>query len=245
MFNSNPAFSDKIVEDLNDFERTERMSIKGTIIKTLFLLICAIVPFAAIWSQVDKGFIDKATLYAGGGALVAFILAIVIMSRPNTAKFLSPVYAFGEGLFLGAISAVLNTQFQGIVPQAVALTILCLLSMLFLYSSKIIRNTPKFQKVIFISMLAIAGIYLINFVGFFFNFTIPMVYSSDSWGIGFSILIVIVSSLTFIINFDTIEKAVVYCYPKNSEWYFAFGLMVNLVWLYLEILRLLSKITER
>lgn len=245
MFDTNPVFSDKNLSTVRTFDEDSTITVYGTVLKILLLLVCTAIPFVAIWTQVAHGFMDKVMLYGVVGAVVAFVLAFFIIASPKTACFFAPVYAFCEGLFLGAISAILEMQFKGIAYQAVALTFLCFFTMLLLYSSRLIQNTPKFKKVITIVMSTILVVYLFNFIGYFFHFTIPLVYSSDAWGLGFSILVVIVASLTFISDFDNIERAVIYCYPKSSEWYFAFGIMTGLVWLYLELLNLLSKIYRR
>ena len=155
------------------------------------------------------------------------------------------IYAIAEGLFLGAISAVYEAQFHGIVLQAVMLTIGVLLAMLGLYTTRIIQPTQKFMMGVFAATAGIALVYLVTIVLGFFHINVPFIHSNGLMGIGFSVFVVIIAALNLIIDFGVIEQGVAARAPKYMEWYSGFGLLVTLVWLYLEILRLLSKLASR
>jgi uncharacterized YccA/Bax inhibitor family protein len=158
---------------------------------------------------------------------------------------MAPIYAISEGVLIGGASLILEQAYPGIAIQAVSLTMLALFSMLALFKAGLIKCSEKFRSVIFISTLSICGIYLINFIGHFFNMQIPFLFTSSPIGIGFSLIVVGIAALNLIIDFDFIEKGSQYFLPKNMEWYGAFGLMVTLVWLYIEIINLLAKLRDR
>ena len=150
-----------------------------------------------------------------------------------------------EGLFLGGISAVFNVSYPGIVIQAVLATFATMFSMLGLYRMGVIKCTDKFRSIVFISTISIAVLYLMQWIGSFFHYSIPAIFGTGTIGIGFSILVVGIAALNLILDFDFIEKGSQAMLPKDYEWYGAFGLMVTLVWLYIEILRLLAKLRDR
>lgn len=143
------------------------------------------------------------------------------------------------------LAVFFEASYPGIVSQAVAGTFAALFSMLILYRAKLIQCTDKFRSVIFIATCSIAVLYLINFIGHFFHYAVPVINSSSNFGIAFSIIVVIIAALNLIIDFDFIERGARNMLPKDMEWYGAFGLMVTIVWLYLEILRLLAKLQDR
>ena len=179
------------------------------------------------------------------GFVVSIISFIVIMFNKNSLRFMAPIYALGEGAVLGGVSAMTEQAYPGIAMQAVGATLISLFSMLVLYRAGVIKCSEKFRSVILIATLSIAGIYLIQFIGHFFHMSIPQIFTSSNIGIGFSIFVVAIAALNLIIDFDFIEKGSQYLLPKNMEWYGAFGLMVTLVWLYIEILNLLAKMRDR
>ena len=160
-------------------------------------------------------------------------------------KVLVPVYAVCEGLFLGGISATMEASYPGIVSQAVVGTFAALFSMLILYRANIIRCDDKFRSVIFIATLSVALIYLIDFIGHFFGYAVPLINTSTNFGLGFSVVVILIAALNLIIDFDFIERGAQNFLPKDYEWYGAFGLMITIVWLYLEILKLLAKLSDR
>ncbi len=222
------------------------MSASGTLLKTLFLTLFMSLTFAYTWALQIAGFSDKVNILSTVGVLGGFILVMVICFAPKN-KFLSlttPVYALLEGLFLGGVSAAVNMMYPGIVFQAVLGTLLAIVGMYVCYSTKLLRATDTFRKVIFISTFAIAGLYILQLVLSFFRISIPLLFTSSPVGILFSIVVVIVAALNLVLDFDFIDRASGNA-PKYMEWYGAFSLMVTIVWLYIEMLRLLSKIYSR
>jgi uncharacterized YccA/Bax inhibitor family protein len=178
-------------------------------------------------------------------AIAALGVAIVTIFKPRIAMFTGPIYAILEGAVLGAISAMYNAQFKGIVLQAVLATLSVFAVMLFLYATRLVRVTKRFRMIIVGAMLGIMVMYLLSFVASLFGATVPFLDQPTPMGIGISVLIVGVASFNLMLNFDLIESGVVAKAPRYMEWYGAFGLMIALVWLYLEILRLLSLLKRR
>lgn len=219
------------------------MSVSGTIDKAFLMFLCAIVPAFYTWNQFTLGFTDKANMLMMVGLIVGFVFALVSSFTRN--KIFMVLYAICEGLFLGGISAVFNQAYPGIVIQAVLATFASMFTMLGLYKFNIIKCTDKFRSVVYISTISIAVLYLMQWIASFFHYSIPAIFGAGTIGIGFSVIVVGVASLNLILDFDFIEKGVQNMLPKDFEWYGAFGLMVTLVWLYLEILRLLAKLRDR
>ena len=236
ILNENYAAQERVLQG-------EPMTVNGTIQITAFLGLLLVASAEFCWSRFTLGYTDMGMMLTAGGAIVGFILALVIAF--TRVKYLIPVYAACEGLFLGGISASFEASYPGIVSQAVAGTFAALFSMLILYRAKLIQCTDKFRSVIFIATCSIAVLYLINFIGHFFHYAVPVINSSSNFGIAFSIIVVIIAALNLIIDFDFIERGARNMLPKDMEWYGAFGLMVTIVWLYLEILRLLAKLQDR
>lgn len=236
----------------NSFNTEERvyegepMTISGAINKTLTLLALVTVSAGYTWYLMASGFTDKASMLCLGGAVAGFILALVIIfSRGRLAPVLSPFYAIAEGFFIGGISSFFEAAYSGIVMQAVAGTLAALLSMLLLYRAKVIQCTDKFRAVLFTATMSIGVIYLIQIIASLFGRGIPQIFTSSAIGIGFSVVVVLIAAFNLIVDFDFIEKGAENMLPKAFEWYGAFGLMVTLIWLYLEILRLLAKLADR
>ena len=239
---TNPVFNQNIMERALD---SEPMTINGSINKSFVLLALLFATSLVVWDLFTKGYTDKAYALGTAGFIISIVSFIVIMFNRKALPIAAPIYAASEGLLLGGISAVVETKYPGIALQAIGLTMMCLFSMLFLYRVGVIKCTDKFRSTIFIATLSIAGIYLINFIGSFFGMQVPQIFTSSTLGIGFSLLVVGIASLNLIIDFDFIEKGSQNMLPKIYEWYGAFGLMVTLVWLYIEILNLLMKLKER
>ena len=239
---SNPILNEKFTDQERVLDG-EPMTVNGTIQVTAFLAILLVAAAAFVWSRMTLGYTDLAVMLTGGGAIVGFILALIICFTRT--KFLIPVYAVCEGLFLGGISATFEASYPGIVSQAVAGTFAALFAMLILYRTNMIRCTDKFRSVIFIATLSIAAVYLVDFIGSFFHMHVPMINAATPAGIAISAVICVIAALNLIIDFDFIERGSQMMLPKDMEWFGAFGLMVTLVWLYLEILRLLAKLQDR
>jgi len=219
------------------------MTVNGTLDKTFLLFLCAILPAAYTWNRFTLGFTDQANMLMAVGAIAGFVLALIVAFTKN--KYLTPVYAMCEGLFLGGISAVFNQSYPGIVIQAVIGTFATMFTMLGLYRMGIIKCSDKFRSIIYIATISVAVLYLIQFIGSFFHYSIPAIFGAGTIGIGFSILVVGIAALNLILDFDFIERGSQAMLPKDYEWFGAFGLMVTLVWLYIEILRLLAKLRDR
>lgn len=248
MQSSNPTLATNPFEKAGRaVDASEAMTIQGTANKTLLLLLCCLLTAGYTWNLFLKsGNASALTPWLWIGGIGGFILALVTVFKMQWAPVTAPLYAAFEGLFVGGISSVLEAVFPGIVIQAVALTFGTLAIMLLLYQSGIIKATEKFKLGVFAATGAIALFYLVSIVLSFFGVQIPLVYGNGWFGIGFSVIVVIVAALNLVIDFDFIEKgAEARNVPKYMEWYGAFALMVTLIWLYLEILRLLSKVRSR
>lgn len=174
--------------------------------------------------------------------IAALVLGLVIAFKPKLAPALSPIYSLGYGVFLGAISKAFEVQFEGIVLQAVGATLGVALVMLFLYATRVVRVTNKFRSVIIGATLGIMAFYLVGLVVSLFGGDIPLVNSNSGWGILFSVVVAGVAALNLLLDFDFIERASAAGAPKYMEWYAGFGVTVTIIWLYLEILRLLAKL---
>lgn len=238
---SNPILSK--MDNINEQMLEGRpMTVSGTIGKTFVLLLVAAISASAVVYEAMMGYADKVmtimTIALFGGLITGLVTAFV----PKLAKYLAPVYAFAEGALLAAITLIAETQFPGIAFQAVTGTFVAFFVMLFLYRVGAIRATEKFRATIVSALLTILVLYLINIVGSFFNFQIPFLTGSSPVSILVSGIIVVVASLSLILDFDFIEQGSKNLLPKDYEWYGSFGLLVTLVWLYIEILNLLSKL---
>jgi uncharacterized YccA/Bax inhibitor family protein len=173
------------------------------------------------------------------------VLCLITCFKKEWAPITGSLYAAAEGLFVGALSALYETQFNGIVLQAVLLTIGVLLALLAAYSMRLIKATENFKLGVVAATGGIALVYLATIVLGFFGIHIPYIHESGLVGIGFSVFVVIIAALNLVLDFDFIENGCAHGAPKYMEWYAAFGLVVTLVWLYVEILRLLAKISSR
>jgi uncharacterized YccA/Bax inhibitor family protein len=248
---SNPTLKDSIFKTGDyAYSDNEVMTIQGTVNKIFIMLLLVVLGAVYTWNIFYKA-VDPASGASGitgwliGGALGGFVLALVITFKRDWSPYLAPIYAVLEGLFLGGISALFEAKFHGIVIQAVALTFGTLFCLLFLYKSRIINVTEKFKLGVFAATGAIALFYLVIMVLNMFHVNVDFYAGNSLFSIGISVFIVIIAALNLVLDFDFIEKGAVSGAPKYMEWYGAFGLMVTLVWLYLEILRLLSKLNSR
>ncbi|MGV8932821.1 MAG: Bax inhibitor-1/YccA family membrane protein [Luteimonas sp.] len=252
MRSGNPALKESTFLDLGSGTVVSRdagaMTLNGTVNKTGFLLLLTVLTAAYAWSQTitPQGEVAAgASLYLWGGVIGGFILAMVTVFKKQWAPITAPMYALVEGFFLGSISAIYNQQFQGIVMQAVLLTFGTLFALLFAYRSGWIKATENFKMGVVAATGGIALVYLATIVLGFFGINIPMIHDSGMVGIGFSLFVVVIAALNLVLDFDLIETGVEKGAPKYMEWYGAFALMVTLVWLYIEFLRLLSKLQSR
>jgi uncharacterized YccA/Bax inhibitor family protein len=223
----------------------ERMTLQGSINKSFLLLVVLLAGALWPWSQYlsggDASVVGPSILI---GALGGFILALVISFKATLAPYLAIPYAALEGLALGGISALLERRYPGIAIQAVGLTFAVLAVMLTAYSMRLIRATQQFRSIVIGATGAIALLYLVSMVLGLFHVTVPVLNEASPLGIIISLVICGVAALNLILDFDLIESGVAQGAPRYMEWYSAFGLLVTLVWLYMEILRLLSKVRD-
>jgi uncharacterized YccA/Bax inhibitor family protein len=260
---SNPALNDKAFEravetdagwaagtqvasppiDRSPATATDTMTVNGTIWATAALLVLVIAGGVYGWNAVD---VTADTVSFPGWmfpvALVAFGVAMVTCFKPNLARFSAPVYALLQGAFLGAISGVYNTAYDGIVLQAVSLTIGVFAVMLFLFATRIVKVTEKLRMGVIAATGAILLVYIVNMVLSLFGASVPFLHDSSPLGILISLVIVGVAAFNLLLDFDFVERGVAAGASRHMEWYAAFGLVITIIWLYLELLRLLGKL---
>jgi uncharacterized YccA/Bax inhibitor family protein len=248
---SNPAMKESIFEKAALVSSSSgTMTVKGSVIKTFLLIAMTIFAASYTWYTVFYANNPTAvTPWLWGGLISGFILALIICFVPKTSPYLAPLYAAAEGFALGAISAFFEIafyeKFPGIVLTAMSITLLTALVMLFCYQTRLIRVTNKLRSVIIIATMSIAVFYFVVIILNLFKVATPFYHGSSLLSIGISVVIVVIAALNLLLDFDFIEQGAKAGAPKYMEWYGAFGLLVTLVWLYLEILRLLSKIALR
>ena len=245
---NNPAFNQEVLaENVIDIPNGEVMTVNGAINKTAICLLLVVMAGAFVWNLALKGYMDMVQSLTFVSAIVAMIMGfVIIFKRQSQAiQFLVPLYALFEGAFLGGVSFMFETYFPGVVLTAVKATILCVAVMLFLFKTGIIKVTDTLRAGIIMCTATIAGIYLIDILLSFFGIRVPFLYSTSPVGIGVSVIVVIVAAFNLLLDFDFIYQASQRFMPKFMEWYGAFGLMVTIVWLYIELLKLLAKFQRR
>jgi uncharacterized YccA/Bax inhibitor family protein len=241
---SNPVLNEKAFRDV--VATGEAMTLQGTVNKTGLLLLCAVVTAAWTWGMAHSQTPEAAIPWMWGGVLGGFVVALITTFKAQWSPITAPIYALLEGLALGGISAYFERMYPGVAMQAVGLTFGTLFVMLLAYKTGIIRATQGFKMGVIAATGGIAVLYIVEMVlGGFFHVAVPAINGSGLVGIGFSLFVVIIAALNLVLDFDMIESAVSAGAPKYMEWYGAFGMMVTLVWLYLEMLRLLSKMRRR
>ncbi len=223
------------------------MTINGTLSKLGLMAVLMAVAGGATWYQYALGYFDKVNVITTVGLIVGFVLAMIICFARKAMPILVPIYAFAEGAALAGLSCMFESMCPGVVIQAVALTFVTFFAMLFLYATRVIQATEKFKGTIITATFAVMIFYIINLVLSLFHINIPMMSISDGsmLSIGVSVAITLLAAFNLIIDFDFIEQGARNFFPKEYEWFGAFGLMVTLVWLYMEVLRLLSKLNSR
>lgn len=222
------------------------MTVQGTINKSFILLAFLMVPAWFVWNKfMETQDFSSVNLYFFGGLIGGFVLVLVIVFKPGLSPFLAPLYAVCEGAFLGGLSAFFETRYPGIALQAVMLTVGIFLAMLILYSARVLRATPAFTRGGIMATGGVMIVYLIGFVMSFFGAGIPYIHGSGMIGIGFSLVVIVIAALNLILDFALIERGAEQGAPRYMEWFGAFALLVTLVWLYIEVLRLLAKLRDR
>lgn len=238
MNSGNPTLNEKMFKPVG-FEGTSHMTESGAYNKTAILLLIALATASYTYANQLTGLMMI-------GAIGGFILAIATAFKQNWSPVTAPLYAALEGLFLGGVSFVFEKAYPGIVTNAIMLTFAVMAIMFFVFRYEIIKVTDKVRSMIMIGTGAIFIVYLVGFIMSFFGAEIPMIHSNGPVGIGFSLVVVGIASFNLLLDFDFIQRAGRSGrFPKYMEWYGAFALMVTLVWLYLEILRLLAKLQDR
>lgn len=239
----NPALTADTFQGVRSVTADDVMTIEGTVNKTAISLVILLA--AATWTWNMRLGDPRVGIWMMAGVIGGFATAMVTIFRKTWAPYTTPAYAAFEGLALGGISAVFESRYPGIASQAVFLTFGTLGALLLAYRSGWIRPTENFKLGITAATGGIALVYLVGFVISLFGARIPLIHGSGTVGILFSMLVVTVAALNLVLDFDFIEEAAERGAPKYLEWYGAFGLLVTLVWLYLEMLRLLAKLQER
>ena len=243
MRSGNPTLTSNTFERYHGAVYDRTMTLNGTVLKSFILLFIVMITAMYSWQQYFAGKDVMGLILVG--AIGSLIVGIITVFVPKIAPFTAPVYAALEGLFVGSISAHYEAFFEGITLQAILLTFGVFLALLFAYTTRIIKPTQNFRLGVAAATGGIFIVYLLNFILSFFGMNVPFLHDNSGIGIGISIFIVIIAALNLVLDFDFIEQGVAGGSPKYMEWYGAFGLIVTLIWLYLEILRLLAKINSR
>lgn len=243
----NPTLTEKQFQQTVTISDGSTMTVRGTMNKFGFLMLMVMAGAAFAWNYFNAGKDISPLLLTG--ALGGLVVALVIVFKKEWSGFLAPAYAILEGLFVGAISAYFNLIFQekypDIIMHAVLITFAVAASMYLLYTFRVIKVTEKFRSVLIIATASIALFYLLTWVLGFFGIHFAFLSTGSTFGIVFSLIVVVIAALNLLLDFDMIEQGSAAGAPKFMEWYGAFGLLVTLVWLYLEILRLLAKLNSR
>jgi uncharacterized YccA/Bax inhibitor family protein len=226
---------------LIDYQET--MTVNGTINKSLIMLLLLVASASFTWMMTSSGYNPLPFLI--GGAVVGLILVLAASFKPHLSGYLAPGYAFFEGLFIGAVSALFESMYPGIVIQAVGATFTTFLVCFLLYKYQIVKVTEKFKSVVIGATITIAIYYVITWLLSMFTSFQPVHYGNSLMSIAISVIVIVVAALNLFLDFDQIEKGAKKQLPKYMEWFAAIGLMITLVWLYIEFLRLFSKISSR
>lgn len=240
MRSGNPALNDNIFAGPRSYDAASAMTIQGTTNKCFFLLFLLVLSASWVWSNPTQ----LMPLYMPA-LIIGFVLAMVTIFKKEWAVVTAPMYAIVQGVLLGGISLLFESSYPGIVKQAMGLTFGTLFALLLAYKSRLINVTANFRLGVVAATGGIAIYYFISLIMGFWGKSMPLIYDSGPFGIAFSAVVVIIAALNLVLDFDFIEQGARAGAPKYMEWYGAFGLIVTLIWLYLEILRLLSKTRQR
>lgn len=243
MRSSNPVLNEKTFS--KTLSGAGKMTIEGTVRNTFLMALLIVVTGGYTWMSFFKGQTQLVSLALIGGLIAGLILAIATIFKKEWSPVTVPLYALAEGLALGGLSATFEQMFPGIVFHAFTLTVGTLFALLLAYQSKMIQVTDNFRMGIFAATGGIALMYIVDLLLSFFGLRMPFIHETGLLGVGISLFIVVIAALNLVLDFDFIENAAKQGAPKYMEWYGAFGLMVTLIWLYMEILRLLAKTRSR
>ena len=241
MRSANPALNNNTFKNTGRFSGTQAMTIDGTVNKTALGLLLLMTSAIYSWNSPGEalGWFVPITIFT-------FILLIITIFNKKAAPYTVPLYCLAEGVVLGGISKFADNMFSGIASQAMGITFGILAALLILYKSKLIAVTDNFRLGVVSATFGVFIIYILSLIFPLFgqNFMAPF-FENDIWGIGFSLFVIGIASMNLVLDFDFIEKGVENGAPKYMEWYGAFGLMITLIWLYVEILNLLMKLRSR
>lgn len=221
----------------------EEMTVSGTINKTFIMLVLLLVAAFGTWQLAFAGY--NIMPIAIGGAVAGLILVLISVFKPQLSGYIAPAYAVVEGLFIGGLSAIFEAMYPGLVLQAVGATFVTFLICLGLYKYNIVKVNEQFKSIVIAATLAIATYYVITWLLAMFTSFTPVHYGNSWMSIGISVVVIVIAALNLFLDFDMIEKGAQNRQPKYMEWFGAMGLMITLVWLYIEFLRLLSKFASR
>jgi uncharacterized YccA/Bax inhibitor family protein len=241
----NPALRSKAFNNISSSAELGKMTIQGTVNKTIIMFFILLLSASWCWSKFIQFGPQAVGKWIILGAIAGFVLGLITIFKKEWAPYTAILYALAQGFFIGGISSIFEYQYPGIVIQAVALTFGTLFCLLFLYKARLIKVTENFKLGIASAMGGIMIFYLVGFVLRLFGIQFTAVYGSSLVSIAFSLFIVAIAALNLVLDFDFIEKGSQLGAPKYMEWYGAFGLMLTLIWLYMEILRLLVKLRQR
>ena len=241
---SNPVLTNKLFRDAT-FSDTTKMTVQGTVNKTIFLFLILLTSAMWTWKASFTSGPAAVTPWIFIGVIGGLVAAVVTIWKKKLAHITTPIYALFQGLFLGAISSIFEVQYPGIVIQAVGLTFGTLFCLLGAYKSGLIKATENFKLGITAATGGIMFFYFFSFIFSLFGFHLNTIFGNGILGIGFSLIVVTIAALNLVMDFDFIENGANHGAPKQMEWIGAFGLMVTLIWLYIEILRLLAKLRSR
>lgn len=262
MRSANPTLKESTFEQYRGYESSTTMTLGGTVNKTFMLLLFLAATASFSWNLTGdwresvaaaEGAASSAAAEGGvhpgalmfGGLILGLIFALATVFKPHWSPVTAPLYALSEGVMLGALSALAELQFPGIAFQATCMTFCTLFGLLVAYKSGLIRATENFKLGLFAATSGIFMIYMVTWIVGLFGGSMPFIHSSGAMGIGFSAVVVVIAALNLVMDFDFIERGAEIGAPKHMEWYGAFGLMVTLIWLYIEILHLLMKLNRR
>ena len=242
-FSNTATSTDRKVNNTSIIDYNQDMTLSGTINKTLILFLLLTASAIVVWWMAFNGL--NPMLPTIGGAIIGLILVLIAAFKPQHSPILAPGYALFEGLFIGGVSAIFEAQYPGIVMQAVGATFVTFAVCLGLYKFKIVKVTEQFKSVVVAATLAIATYYLISWLFSMFTSFTPVHHDNSMMSIGISVFVIVVAALNLFLDFDLMEKGVEQRMPKFMEWFAAMGLIITLVWLYIEFLRLLSKLNRK
>ncbi len=240
MRTANPTLRPEVFQQAGLSDRGLTMTVSGVVQKTSILILLAMITASFTWGLGPRN--PMLMPLSMGAALIGLVVALVTIFKKAWSPVTAPIYALIEGVFLGGISLIFETSYPGIVPQAVGLTFGTLFAMLMAYQSGLIKVTEKFKLGVAAATGSIFLVYMISMVLGFFGVRIPLIHEAGMVGIGFSLFVVVIAAMNLVLDFDMIEQGARGGAPKFMEWYAGFGLLVTLVWLYMEILRLLAKL---